>query len=173
MRAGGVPAYAGEAPDVGGREEVDDGAEHLVGEHGEAPQRRLPPAAGRRVHRSGVLVGGSRWVEAGGGGRGPGGIRSQLCVLRIEIGRWELRCASGTSEAKTPKQGRRVPRVLAVWLFIAGEPDSGPRRFRCCVGAAEQYRKYVSVSATRNSPEYATQIVPQFDESRSAKWKHA
>jgi hypothetical protein len=58
MRAGGVPADAGEAPDVGGREEVDDGAEHLVGEHGEGPQRPLPPAVARRFHRS---PGPGRW----------------------------------------------------------------------------------------------------------------
>jgi hypothetical protein len=52
VRADGrVPADAGEAPDVGGREEVDDGAEHLVGEHGEGAQRRLPPALARRFHR--------------------------------------------------------------------------------------------------------------------------
>ena len=142
MRAGGVPADAGEAPDVGGREEVDDGAEHLVGEHGEAPQRRLPPAAGRRFHRSGVLVGGSRWVEAGG--RGPGGIRSQLCVLRIEIGRWELRCASGTSEAKTPKQGRggpTRPRRVVIYSWGTGFGPSTLPVLRWRRGTVSKIRK--------------------------------
>lgn len=61
VRAGSAPADAREASDVGGREEDDDGAEHLVGEHGEGAQRRLPPAVARRFHRPPAwsLVGGS------------------------------------------------------------------------------------------------------------------
>lgn len=45
-----VPAGAGEAADVGGREEVHYGAKHLVREHGEGAQRRLPPEIARRFH---------------------------------------------------------------------------------------------------------------------------
>jgi hypothetical protein len=51
VRAGRLPAGAGEATDVGGREEVDDGAEDLVREHGEGAERRLPPALDWRFHR--------------------------------------------------------------------------------------------------------------------------
>ena len=48
--------------DVGGRGEVDDGAEHLVGEHGEGAQRRLSAAVARRFHRP------PAWSLAGGSG---------------------------------------------------------------------------------------------------------
>jgi hypothetical protein len=53
VRAGRLPAGAGEAADVGGREDVDEGAEDLVREHGEGAERRLPPAVARRFHRRG------------------------------------------------------------------------------------------------------------------------
>lgn len=78
---GGEPADAGEAADVGGREEVDDGAEHLVGERREAAQRRLPPAVPRRHRRSPEAEagkerrGGARWIRSVGVGRGGEGSR--------------------------------------------------------------------------------------------------
>ena len=68
------PAHACEAAEVGGLEEVDDGAEQLVGEHRQAAQRRVPPAVPRRFHRRrpGRIGGlgrftrpGSGWVRAG------------------------------------------------------------------------------------------------------------
>ena len=77
------PADACEAADVGGLEEVDDGAEQLVGEHRQAAQRRVPPAVPRREHRRrpGRIGGLGRFTRAGSGC-----VRERSWELRVWVG---------------------------------------------------------------------------------------